>query len=149
MKRLALLLLSVTLTLLTPVIAQDEEETETTITSDNFKLDLAEKQGVFSGKVVVVHPRFELKAEEIIVFFTDGNKISRMLAKGNVKIDQVDKSSESREAEYFVTDKKIILSGNPVVMQGENQVSGNTITLFPDSDKMEVEGRSKVQFFLE
>ncbi|MEM9444467.1 MAG: LptA/OstA family protein [Verrucomicrobiota bacterium] len=149
MKRhLIYLNLILTLTWQHACLAQNENA-ETTISSESFTLNLEEKQGVFAGKVVVSHPKFELFTEEMVVYFTVDNKVERMLAKGQVRIKQADKSSESREAEYLVGEKKIILTGNPVVTQGENIVSGNTINIYPETDKMEVTGRSKLQFYLE
>jgi lipopolysaccharide export system protein LptA len=128
--------------------AKKEAVPATTITSDTLSLDLSKKEGIFSGSVKAVDPKFELAADELIIYFDGDNKPERLVAKGNVTIRQTDKTSSSRQAEYIVAERKIVLTGNPVVSQGANRVSGNTITIFQDSEQMKVEGgRTTAIFF--
>ena len=89
-----------------------------------------------------------MNADEMTLFFDDHNQIERMHARGNVFFKQGDNQTASaREAEYFVADRKLKLTGNPVVQQGDNKVAGTVIWLYPGSDRMDVEGRSKVRFY--
>jgi lipopolysaccharide export system protein LptA len=126
------------------------EVKETEVTSNSFRLDLSKKLGTFSGSVTVKDANYELTSDELTIYFTEDNKMERLVARGNVKIKQGSgRSAESREAEYVVADKKIKLTGDPVVSQGANRITGTVITIYPDSDKMEVDGRSKVQFYLQ
>jgi lipopolysaccharide transport protein LptA len=121
----------------------------TIVTSTRFRLDLTKKEGVFSGEVKVSDPGFELSSEELIAFFDDNNQVERLVARGKVSIVQGGKrSATSREAEYLVSDKSLKLTGDPVVSQEGNEITGVVIRMFPDGDRMEVDGRSKVEFFL-
>jgi len=123
---------------------------ETTVTSNSFRLDLTKKEGTFTGNVEVEDPKFHMESEEMTVYFDKTNKVERMVARGNVKIKQADDhNTSSREAEYFVADKKLKLTGDPVVLQGTNRVTGTVIMLYPGTDRMDVDGRSKVQFNLQ
>ena len=139
-----------------PLTAQDKADNsaksgvkETTVSSNTFRLDMTRKEGTFSGSVTVKDPKFDLDSDELVVYFNKDNQMERLVARGNVKIRQSQgNSSSSREAEYLLADKKIKLTGDPVVMQGTNRVTGTVITIYPDSDRMDVDGRSKVQFFL-
>jgi lipopolysaccharide export system protein LptA len=139
-----------------PLAAQDKPESsgkaavnETTVNSNTFRLDMTKKEGTFSGSVTVKDPKFDLDSDELVVYFNKDNQMERLVARGNVKIRQSQgNSSSSREAEYILTDKKIKLTGDPVVMQAGNRVTGTVITIYPDSDRMDVDGRSKVQFLL-
>jgi lipopolysaccharide transport protein LptA len=120
---------------------------ETAITSDAFRLDLDKKSGLFTGNVAVVDKDFSLNCEEITVSFDENNKIQSLIARGKVNLKQGrDRTGTCREAEYFVTEKKLILRGEPVLYQNLNKVEGTIITLYPESNKMEVDGRSKVVF---
>ena len=131
-----------------PAKSAKGELKETIVDSDTFKLDLAQHTGLFIGNVHVIDAAFELTADEMTLHFDKDNKIERMLARGNINIKQGDKqSATSREAEYTVVDKKLKLTGSPVVQQGDNKVTGNVINLYPGSDRMDVEGRSKVRFY--
>ncbi len=133
--------------------AQDEvgvKDKGTVVTSNRFRLDLSKKEGVFAGGVRVVDPDFELTSEELIAFFDEKNQVERLVARGKVEIQQGGKrSATSREAEYTVSDKSLKLSGDPVVSQDGNEITGTIIKIFPDGDRMEVDGRSKVEFFLD
>lgn len=121
----------------------------TQVLSDTFRLNLEKKEGVFSGNVKVTDKTFNLESEELVVYFAADNKLERLVARGNVKIKAgSDRSSTSREAEYIVAEKKIKLTGDPVVIQDQNRITGTVITMYPESDRMDVDGRSKVTFFL-
>jgi lipopolysaccharide export system protein LptA len=125
--------------------AQTEDKT-TTVTSDVFRLDLAKHEGTFTGNVRVQDPKFDLTADEMTIYFDKENKFERMVAKGTVVIKQSDKTATSRQAEYLVNDKKIILTGDPVVTQNQNKLTGSSIVIYQETGRMEVEGRTKFQF---
>jgi lipopolysaccharide export system protein LptA len=148
---LLLTLLAATTTL--PLTAQTPSGTEpkgTQVVSDAFRLNLSKKEGLFTGNVRVTDANYTLEAEELTVYFTADNKMERLVARGNVKIKQgADRSATCREAEYNVVQKRLRLTGDPVVMQNQNRVTGTVITIYPENDRMEVDGRSRVQFFLE
>lgn len=128
--------------------ADDAKATQ--VSSDAFRLNLSKKEGVFTGNVRVTDPNFNLESEELTVYFSTSNKMERIVARGNVRIKQgADRSATCREAEYIVAEKKIRLTGDPVVMQNQNRVTGTVITIYPENDRMEVDGRSRVQFFLD
>ncbi|MEM6821576.1 MAG: LptA/OstA family protein [Verrucomicrobiota bacterium] len=136
--------------------AQEDDEKDaaieegTVVTSNSFRLDLQKKEGIFSGDVRVVDPTFELVAEELVAYFDQNNQVERLVARGKVSIVQGNKRNATcREALYNVLEKSIRLTGDPVVVQEGNKVAGTVIKIFPDDDRMEVDGRSKVQFFLE
>lgn len=133
--------------------AQDKagvKDEGTVVTSNRFRLDLTKKEGIFAGGVRVVDSDFELTAEELIAFFDESNQVERLVARGKVEIDQGgERSATCREAEYTVSDKSLKLTGDPVVSQDGNEITGTVIKIFPDGDRMEVDGRSKVEFFLD
>lgn len=136
------------------VFAQDAEATAvedgTVVTSNRFRLDLEKKEGVFAGEVRVVDPDFELTAEELVAYFDEKNEVERLVARGKVNIVQGSaRTATCREAEYLVSENSLRLTGDPVVSQDGNQVTGTVIKIFPEGDRMEVDGRSKVQFFLD
>ena len=70
--------------------------------------------------------------------------ICMMEALGHVIIEKDQGRATGEKAVYYVTDKRIVLSGNPVACQGGTRVSGTKITMFLDEDRSEVEGGSQV-----
>ncbi len=132
-----------------PVIDTAAATAGTQVTSDNFRLNLGQREGIFSGNVRVADAVFELESEEMTVYFAEDNSVQRLVARGNVRIKQGEtRSTTSREAEYLIAEKKLILKGEPVVLEGETRVTGTVINIFPEADRMEVEGRSRVNLIL-
>jgi lipopolysaccharide export system protein LptA len=122
----------------------------TVITSDVFRLDMVKKEGIFTTNVQVVAQDFRMKADEITVFFaagTDG-KIDHLLATGNVVIEQPDRTAKANQAEYGVAEDKMVLTGSPDILQkGGNHITGTTITIYRSTNRMEVDGRSRMVLF--
>jgi lipopolysaccharide export system protein LptA len=120
----------------------------TTITSDQLKLDMGKKQGTFVGNVLVVGPDFRMKSGEMTVFFSEkDNSVERLVAKGNVEIEQTERLARSTQLEYIVAQDKMILTGSPEVVQGRNRITGTTINIYRGSNRMEVDGRSRVLIY--
>jgi lipopolysaccharide export system protein LptA len=116
----------------------------TVVTSDQFKLDMPSKQGLFTGNVVVTGSDFKLKSREMQVFFDENNKIKRMIARGNVETEQADRTTKSGQLDYIISENKIILTESPQVIQSRNTVTGNTITIYRDTNRMDVDGRNRM-----
>ncbi len=70
--------------------------------------------------------------------------ICLMEATGHVVIEKDEGRATSHKAVYFVDDRKIVLTGDPVACQRGTRVSGDKITMFLDEDRSEVEGGSQV-----
>ncbi len=70
--------------------------------------------------------------------------ICLMEATGHVTIEKDDGRATGRKAVYYVTDRKIVLTGDPVACQRGTRVSGEKITMYIDEDRSEVEGGSQV-----
>lgn len=127
--------------------AASDEANATTITSERLQLDLAKGEGVFLGKVKVSSLKFTMTSDEMSVLFSKEGKPVKFIAKGQVVIVNETRNASSRQAEYDVAEKKITLTGEPVVTQQQNRVTGNSIVIYPDSDRMDVNGRSTVRIF--
>lgn len=133
-----------------PVSGQEEKTEGTEVTSNSFRLDLPNNQGLFTGEVRVNSAAFNLEADELVVYFDEENQVERLVARGDVKIFQPgDKSATCRQAEYILETEALKLTGDPVVMQEGNRITGTVITIFTATDRMDVEGRTKAQFFID
>jgi lipopolysaccharide transport protein LptA len=156
MKRTLLLLLSILSTLAlglsTPATAQtdDTEDTpppagSTVITSDELHSDQAAHTSIFDGKVLVVGTNFRLTCQEMTVFFTNDNKVQKIVASGDVVINQPDRVTHCGHAEYFHDQDTFVLTDTPIIHDHNNEVHGVRITIDRQTQKMTVDGgRSKV-----
>jgi lipopolysaccharide export system protein LptA len=131
-----------------PVPDAAKEQKSTTIISEQLRMDFGQHQSVFTGSVVVTGPDFEMKSTDLTIY-TGGtqNKIERLVARGHVSIVQPDRTATAEQVEYTVATDKMFLTGTPVVTQNKNRVTGNTITIYRGSNRMDVDGRSKVVIY--
>jgi lipopolysaccharide export system protein LptA len=76
---------------------------------------------------------------------TVSDRSIRMLeATGRVKIEKEDGRATCRKAVYYESEKKIVLTGDPVAWQKGTRVSGKRIIMFLEEDRSVVEGDSQV-----
>jgi lipopolysaccharide export system protein LptA len=65
--------------------------------------------------------------------------VTQIVAEGAVRIVQLDRRATGEKAVFHNAEKKIVLTGRPVVRQGKNVVIGEKITILIDRDWVEVE----------
>jgi lipopolysaccharide transport protein LptA len=131
-----------------PLPAQTDDSTDettappgsTVITSDELHSDQANHQSVFSGKVIAVGTNFRLTCQEMTVFFTNDNKVDRIVATGDVIITQPDRITHCGHAEYFRDEDKFVLTQSPIILDHKNQIAGPQITIYRTTQKMEITG---------
>jgi lipopolysaccharide export system protein LptA len=119
----------------------------TVVTSDQFKLDMSTHEGIFTGNVVLVGTEFKMKSREMFVYFDEKNQVKRLVSRGDVEIEQPDRQTKSGQAEYLTVENKIILTETPQVIENQKTVSGTTITMYRNSNKMDVDGHSRVLIY--
>lgn len=73
----------------------------------------------------------------------DGGGVKRMLAVGHVEITKEGWVATGNQAEYFSEERKVVLTGDTKVWQGNNLVTGDTFTMYLDEGKSIVERNSK------
>ncbi len=120
----------------------------TIVTSNTFRLDMNIHQGFFNGNVIMVTTNMKLRSNEMTVFFDEtGSQVKRLIARGDCVLEQTKRTGKSTQMEYIVADNKLIMTGNPEVIDDQNHVTGTVITLFRDTDQMQVDGHSKVVLY--
>ncbi|MBU1154417.1 MAG: hypothetical protein KJ921_01120, partial [Proteobacteria bacterium] len=70
-----------------------------------------------------------------------GAKVRKVVAIGHVKITQKDRVGVGRQATYWAGGRKLLLEGQATVWKQKNQVSGEKITVFLDTNRTVVHGR--------
>jgi lipopolysaccharide export system protein LptA len=119
----------------------------TVVTSDQYKFDMKNHEGVFTGNVVMTGADFKMKSREMYVYFDDKNAVKRMVSRGDVEIEQPERQTKAGQAEYFADDNKIILTESPQVIENQKAVTGTTITMYRNTNKMDVDGHSRVLIY--
>ena len=104
----------------------------------------------FGGKVIAKQKDMVLYANKVVNYFDmQSRKLLKAIAVGNVKLNQADKFVTCERAELIQAERKVILTGNPVMWQGENRVTGERIIIYLNQSQAEVfggkKGRAKVK----
>jgi len=115
---------------------QPLEVTSTTLEADN-----QAGTAVFSGDVVARQGDVTIYAGRMTIQYDNqAREVRRIVAEQDVRIVQGERLATAQRAEYDQASGEIVLTGEPRVHQGKNEVSGEKITVFIDQDKSIVTG---------
>jgi outer membrane protein assembly factor BamD len=111
------------------------------ITSDRVETYSKENLVVFKGNVIARQKDVVIYADRLeAVIIEDGKGIERVVANGNVKIQQGGRTANCQNAVFYNLDQKVVLTGDPKVWEGDNTVSGDEIIFDIKQDRVEVKG---------
>ncbi|HZO81468.1 MAG TPA: LptA/OstA family protein [Candidatus Binataceae bacterium] len=117
------------------------------IKSDTLELDYKGNSVTFRGHVRAVQADAVLTSDSLKVLYgKDFHEVKEMFADGNVRMSQGTRWATGDHAVLDQTAHTVVLTGNPVVHDGEDQVAGTRITVHLDSGKSEVQGARAVLF---
>ena len=115
----------------------------TEINAETMNFDIENRKAIFSGNVKVVDEKLNLQSDEMKIEFDVDNNLEKIEATGNVVINSEGNSATGGMAVYNFKDGVIILSLNPILMQGLNRVIGADRIIYRRKEKkFETEGGS-------
>lgn len=126
------------------------------IKSKSLELDDQKKEVTFRGSVHATRDDFEIDCDQMLVRYDASSKasgedmagarIKEIVATGRVVIRRVQGGVATAErAVFFQGDEKVVLTGKPVVKQGNDLVEGEKITIFLKENRSVVEGSQDSQ----
>lgn len=149
MKLSAALLLAPLLVAAAPLRAQLPDDLDsaaqppigsTLITADELHSDEATHQAVFTGKVTVTGQNFHMTCQEMTVLFTSDNKVSKIVATGDVVITQPGRVTHCGHAVYDQPSDTFDLTQEPIIYQGKEQLKATEIVIDRTSQKLTTKG---------
>jgi lipopolysaccharide export system protein LptA len=135
-----------------------------TITSDNLEYQYQDGIVIYRGDVLAVQGDVKVKSNELRITLVksddsngkkvtakaatdldnaDASKLQTVVATGSVRIDQGTKWAVAGKATFDQTKRTLVLTENPVVHDGPNEVLGDRITVYMDENRSIVEGGPK------
>jgi len=114
------------------------------ITSERLIANKKDGLVTFNGNVVARHRDGTIISDSLKVYYDGKDAVEKIVALGNVKINQQDRVGVCKKAVFYPDTKKIVMTGAPRVWKDGDVVTGKVITIFGDSDRMDVEGASIV-----
>jgi lipopolysaccharide transport protein LptA len=139
---------------------QSDQPTTTQIYSDEAFFDSTKNMGIFSGRVKVVDPRFNLQSDKLTVFISKGQNqsLERAIAEGNVGLVRDRPSSNggpptravgrADKATYTATSGDVALEGTPRVQEGPNlhvATSPDTVMIISQNSQLRTHGPSRTE----
>jgi lipopolysaccharide export system protein LptA len=126
------------------------------------RLEADQKEGVivFSGQVKALYGESTLYADQLRVYYQSapssspppkematqsplsglgGEKITHIVARGQVRFVQEDRVATGQEATFYKDREEVVLTGNPQVWRAENTLKGERIIFNLKDNKMMVE----------
>lgn len=117
------------------------------INSDQLNLDYKNNTVLFTGHVHAVQSGSELTSNTLQVKYgKDFHQVQEMIADGNVRMSQGQRWATGDHAVLDESKHTMVLTGNPVVHDGRDQIAGTVITVFLQTGKSEVEHPKAVIF---
>ncbi len=110
-----------------------------TVKSNEMNADNNAKTAVFFGKVVAKQGDVTIFSDKLVVSYADkGGDVEKIEAFGNVRIVQMKRTGFSDQALYESSTGRIVMTGSPRVVQGDDSISGKIITYYVDDEKSHV-----------
>jgi len=110
------------------------------IKSDRLEWDYKGHAITFKGNVIANQEDVTLYSDRMVIHYDEATSdVTQIVADGTVRIVQLDRRATGEKAVFHNAEKKIVLTGRPVVRQGKNVVIGEKITILIDRDWVEVE----------
>lgn len=136
------------------------EQIITEIYADQTVFDSSKSIGVFTGRVVVTDPRFNIQGDKLTIFISkkQNEGFEKAIVEGNVGVVRDRPSSSggppermvgrSDKAVYTAKDGRFELTGNPRVQQGANThvaTSPDTVMILNETGQLETHGPSRTE----
>jgi len=109
------------------------------IRSERMELDLSDGSIRFSGNVLVAQHSLSLKTNSLLIKTSKNGTILYLQAEGQVHIQSNDWSASAERMEFEDQAKELRLTGNPRVKQGKNTISGQSLRILLEEERIVVE----------
>jgi lipopolysaccharide export system protein LptA len=143
-------IISIAILFFTSLNAFSEESTQRkikgpiTVTSETLTDDNKSHTAFFEKNVIARTTDMTLYADTMLVYYKEGSgDVTKIDASGNVKLFKNGRVITSDKATYYADEDKVIFTGEPRAVDGENVVTGSIITYYISDDRSYVE-KSKV-----
>jgi lipopolysaccharide export system protein LptA len=122
-------------------VSEGADKKAITITSETLTTTNRDGTAVFEGSVVAKMDDITIYSDKMIVFYNDAeNNVKKIHATGNVKVHSKERAIFSKEASYINDEEKIIFTGNPKAVEGDNVITGTQIIYFLKDNRAVIKG---------
>lgn len=111
-----------------------------TVTSESLTADNKAHTALFEKNVVVRTPDMTMAADKMLIFYKeDGGEVTKIEATGNVRLIRETRAITAQNAIYYADEDKVVFTGEPKAIDGDNVVTGTKMTYLIKEDRSRVE----------
>lgn len=121
---------------------------ELDVTADQMTFDSRTHTFVFENNVHVRRCDMTLQCDRLrVINDAQGNQVERIIATGNVHLQQGVRRVQAERAEYFDAEQKLVLTGQPRAWDPveKNRLTGDEMVVYLETEKLVVK-RARVLF---
>jgi len=113
------------------------------VAADNLAVNQSDGSAVFTGNVVIGQGEMRLSAQKVTVIYAEGgqNRIRSLQAEGEVTLVSGPDAAEAQAADYDVESGLVTLTGQVMLTQGANVLTGDRVTVDLASGTARADGR--------
>jgi lipopolysaccharide transport protein LptA len=104
--------------------------------------DLKARSAVFEGGITAKRGEFTLTCDTLTVSFAGGGRtdaVEHATAEGNVTISRDQRTATGERAELDGATGEVVLTGNPMLVEGSSRLTGEVVRLFLDDERLSCE----------
>lgn len=128
-----------------------DKDTPLVITADTMELQRRKNTIIYRGNVLVEREDIRIASDVLSARYDpDDGVLKRVVAEGKVRVSHGGREMTGEEAVFDGLKETITVSGNTVVRDGKNTISGDRITIYIKEDRSVVEnteGRVRAVLF--
>ncbi|PTV93523.1 lipopolysaccharide export system protein LptA [Rhodobacter aestuarii] len=113
------------------------------VTADSLDVNQTDGNAIFTGNVVIIQGPLRLSAARVQVEYGSAEKksISELQASGGVTLVTASEAAESRDAVYNVAAGSVVMTGDVLLTQGDNVLSGQRLDVDLKTGTGQMQGR--------
>jgi lipopolysaccharide export system protein LptA len=116
------------------------------ITADWMEVDQNKNTITYKGRVVTSQADMTMRSETLVAYYDPEMKqMKQIIAEGKVNATQGNRVATGEKAVFDDKAKTVTLTGNPVMRQGNSQVSGPRVIYYMEQDRAVAESDGTVR----
>lgn len=126
------------------VVKPKTTDQQIVIDADRLVLDADRRVATWEGHVKAKKATTTLVAPALLARYDDKGTITRVEARGGVEVRDKDRWARGARADYDAAAGRLVVTGSPEARQGNNHITGRSVTFVSGSDTLEVEDAKSV-----
>lgn len=116
------------------------------ITADWMEADQKKSTITYKGRVVTIQADMTMRSHTLTAYYDPEMKqMKQIVAEGKVQATQGDRVATGDKAVFDDKAKTVTLTGDPVMRQGNSQITGTRIIYYIEQDRAVAEGKDQVR----